>query len=173
MIPSNIISLCLYYLNSYFKCFMARRSHSTSFVCRSLFFFSLLRYPPPYSRFKIPVPPAPWQCLMWPFTYMVDLFTYITYIFISLPLFLLPCNRGIVISYSLIFVIAYGSYFHAMKINWSCPSNQPKSSVGCQTWHPSICSLLRRWGCHPYSSLIQHILEDLIHHGLKCAWQVA
>ena len=46
MIPSNLISLCLYYLNSYSKCFMARQSHSTSFVCRSLFFFSLPQYPP-------------------------------------------------------------------------------------------------------------------------------
>ena len=62
------------------------------------------------------------QCLMWPFTYIVNLFTYIAYIPISLPSFLLPCNEGIVISYSLIFVVAYGSYFHAMKITWSCHS---------------------------------------------------
>ena len=56
------------------------------------------------------------RCLMRPFSYTVDLFTYITYIFISLPSFLLPCNEGIVNFYSLIFVVTYGSYFHAMKI---------------------------------------------------------
>ena len=69
------------------------------------------------------------QCLMQPFTYMVNLFTYIAYIFISLPSFLLPCNKGIVISYSLIFTVAYGFHAHTMKIIRSCLSSQPKSSV--------------------------------------------
>ena len=41
-------------------------------------------------------------CLMWPVFYMVNLFLYIWLIFDCLPSFPLPCNKGIVISYSLI-----------------------------------------------------------------------
>ena len=62
MMPSDIISLCLDYLNSYSRCFMARQSHSASSVCRSLFFFQPPAVPPPYPQFGIPVLPAP--CIM-------------------------------------------------------------------------------------------------------------
>ena len=63
-----------------------------------------------------------------------------------------------------------GFYFHAMKIIWSCPSSQPKSSVGCQTQHPSACTSCRTCNRHSLGSTNWWKLGNVSSRVNFCPW---